>query len=209
MILLATCPTLAVQSQTADLILEYSVCVYLYCCDLVYRCPRYGQLPPQCYLQKDASNPCCMKPECRFNPSVGQFTNAPTTAAPVPGQTPAPTPRPNPNNTPFPTPALPKGQNNRIYQYRPPPPPPWRKFLDSHMLSFLRVNDSLRIIESINIDTPHPPCLKVRILYTGKISPPFCLLVWGWILNWANWIVCKENWRVGEFKTGRISLRSL
>lgn len=76
------------------------------------RCPRYGQLPRECYLTKDPANPCCQKPECIFNPNVAEFTNAPTTKAPLPGSTNAPTPQPSgiPNPNPFPTPALPKGK---------------------------------------------------------------------------------------------------
>ena len=48
------------------------------------------------------------------------------------------------------------------------------------------------------------------ILYTGKFSPPFYFcpfhpLTWGWIKNWANWVIykglCKK---IGEWGNSRL-----
>ncbi|XP_046585152.1 uncharacterized protein LOC124292144 [Haliotis rubra] len=71
------------------------------------KCAQYNNLPPQCRLVKDASNPCCMTPNCIFSGTngglsgIGQITPKPNVS---PSQGTGPTP--NPNVTP--TPKLPK-----------------------------------------------------------------------------------------------------
>lgn len=80
---------------------------------MYFRCPKYGSLPAECHLIKDAASPCCFKPVCNFVPTSGQITGQASTPAPVPGvSTVAPVPNPNPYPNTNPTLApLPKGQS--------------------------------------------------------------------------------------------------
>ena len=78
------------------------------------RCPKYGSIPAQCHMVKDAASPCCFKPVCDFVGITTEITGQLTTPAPNPSNTQAPnpfnTPAPNPNPNVNPTPApLPKG----------------------------------------------------------------------------------------------------
>ncbi|XP_060570089.1 uncharacterized protein LOC132728460 isoform X2 [Ruditapes philippinarum] len=73
-----------------------------YVCDEM--CPKYGSMPAECHMIKDAANPCCFKPVCNFVPTSGQITGQGSTPVPVPGvSTIAPVPNPNPFPNPNPT----------------------------------------------------------------------------------------------------------
>ncbi|XP_076113274.1 uncharacterized protein LOC143080959 isoform X2 [Mytilus galloprovincialis] len=55
------------------------------------RCTRYTNIPANCFLVKDASNPCCKKPQCTNNtPTPGPY--GPTLSPPLNPNTPTPAP---------------------------------------------------------------------------------------------------------------------
>ncbi|OWF53570.1 Cartilage matrix protein [Mizuhopecten yessoensis] len=75
----------------------------------VERCRRYLNLPAQCRLVKDPSNPCCKAPECDFTGVTQGITNFPTPPGGVPTLGPPgpggnPTLAPNPTSSPTPAP---------------------------------------------------------------------------------------------------------
>jgi hypothetical protein len=76
---------------------------------LYSRCTRYTNIPAHCFLEKDASNPCCKKPQCTSNNTPGTVTGFPTPF----GQTVSP-PR-NPN-TPTPAPVM-KGKHKKLVRH--------------------------------------------------------------------------------------------
>ncbi|XP_071091876.1 uncharacterized protein [Haliotis cracherodii] len=71
------------------------------------KCARYNNLPPQCTLVKDASNPCCMTPDCIFSGTNGQISGS-GQITPKPNVTPSPGSGATPNPNVRPTPKLPK-----------------------------------------------------------------------------------------------------
>ncbi|KAL5022346.1 hypothetical protein ScPMuIL_001501 [Solemya velum] len=73
------------------------------------KCPRYVNLPPQCHLARDPTNPCCKKPSCDFTGSPGQISGQGSSGGPSVGPNFTPTAGPGQTlPTPYPTPALPR-----------------------------------------------------------------------------------------------------
>ena len=72
---------------------------------LIFRCPTYNELPPECHLEPSSKDPlCCKEPKCVFTPSTNQTTGFVPMPTPPPGVITggAATPTPRPTLTPSP-----------------------------------------------------------------------------------------------------------